>query len=256
MNPDRNLARLPRPIAEYIQGRRGLQGADGRFAPVTTAFILRGLQGSGKSHFVLTLSTVCADADISYVRCNADKWFYYDSMYRWSAAGLADAHLYSKALFAFGINEGFEVLIVDATNRSYSDYKWYADAARNAGFHVAYVEWDIPHHDMALAMRVIRRTTHVPGHRQEAVCRTFLRDFTAGLPEREQDQDPQPLVFQMAYEGPGFDADEQARAARIAMGNYGQRQRDREELVQAGVPHARGLHDVPTFQRGNRDAHE
>ena len=248
---DQNLDRLPRVIADYIRERRGAVDAEGQFRRVQTVFILRGIQGAGKTTFARLMSNVCGAAGIDFIRCNADAWFYINGVYSWSAAGLEHAHQYAKGQFSYGLVEALDVILVDATNVEYSTYSWYAKAARYHGYKVAYVEWDCGD-DWDLMQRAVARSEHVPPHRRDAACRRVLQMFGQGLPPQEQIADPQPLVFQMAFEGRGFDDAARARAERIARGGYqrGQHQPDRVETVQVGVPHARGLQDVEVFQRG------
>lgn len=92
--------------------------------------IMRGLPGSGKSFYV---SNNFQGASI----CSADFFFTKeDGEYCFSIDLLGKAHAFCKKQFNSFLKERQPLIVVDNTNTTYKEYKWYVDRAEQNLYHV------------------------------------------------------------------------------------------------------------------------
>lgn len=106
-----------------------------------TVYILRGLPGSGKSFLCKQL---CEDAEhqkLSCKVCSADSFFVSSNgSYNWKPSLLGKAHEECRANFADALMKNVDVIIVDNTNTTIKEMKFYVEWALNAKYDVQFVE--------------------------------------------------------------------------------------------------------------------
>lgn len=102
--------------------------------------ILRGLSGSGKSHYVAEFCLENPDLKIDVV--SADFYFYYNGDYVFNPRLLGEAHAFCWRNFVRLISDNdFDVVIVDNTNSTWErEIKKYWDLATSCG-HEVQVVW-------------------------------------------------------------------------------------------------------------------
>jgi predicted kinase len=100
------------------------------------AFILRGLPGSGKSHYAFSLAEELVSADETrFVICSTDDYFLNsDGEYHFDKAKLPEFHNLNLARFINALAEGIELVIVDNTNIRRWEYVAYVAAAHAMGY--------------------------------------------------------------------------------------------------------------------------
>ncbi|QTH71679.1 AAA family ATPase [Pseudoalteromonas xiamenensis] len=102
------------------------------------AFILRGLPGSGKSHYAFSLAEELVGGDETrYVICSTDDYFLQtDGSYQFDKTKLSEFHNLNLARFINSLAEGIELVIVDNTNIRRWEYVAYSAAAHAMGYQV------------------------------------------------------------------------------------------------------------------------
>ena len=98
---------------------------------MANVFILRGVQGAGKSTVAKELSKLYEAVVVS-----ADDYFMQDGEYQFDASKLLEAHAYCQYEFQRAIVHWKENIIVDNTNALEKDFQWYIDTAKDFGYNV------------------------------------------------------------------------------------------------------------------------
>ncbi|KAF7771472.1 hypothetical protein PCIT_a4058 [Pseudoalteromonas citrea] len=101
-------------------------------------FILRGLPGSGKSHYAESLSDEMVAGDESqFFICSTDDYFYNeDGEYHFQKFKLPQYHNLNLARFINALAEGIPLVIVDNTNIRKWEFVAYSTAATAMGYQV------------------------------------------------------------------------------------------------------------------------
>jgi len=129
--------------------------------------ILRGVPGSGKS----TESKKYSDAYI----VSADHYFIgADGIYRFDMGRIASAHGQCKAKFAAALKAKKPTVIVDNTNTTVKEFKYYVELAKAEGYEVEIIRIDC---DPSVAA-----ARNVHGVPKEAVLRMAERLSTSKIP--------------------------------------------------------------------------
>ena len=80
-------------------------------------FILRGLPGSGKSHYAQSLCDEMVNGDEGqFVICSTDDFFISDGQYRFDKAKLSEYHNLNLARFIRALSQQIPLVILDNTN--------------------------------------------------------------------------------------------------------------------------------------------
>lgn len=140
---------------------------------VRRVVILRGVPGSGKTTWAR------AHVDPSAVVCSADDFFLVGGEYRFDPRRIGEAHAACMRKFLLALGEEATTIVVDNTSCSYWEYENYCVAARQWGYAVEIVEFDVAAEDVE---RVAARNTHgVPAEAVAAMWRRFQesRDTSA-----------------------------------------------------------------------------
>ncbi|QSX31356.1 AAA family ATPase [Shewanella cyperi] len=104
---------------------------------VPLAIILRGLPGSGKSHWVNELLAAQAAEDAEkVVVCSTDNLFMEQGEYRFDATRLSEYHQRNLAGFIEALALHTPVVICDNTNMARWEFLCYETAARALGYRV------------------------------------------------------------------------------------------------------------------------
>jgi len=106
-------------------------------------FIMRGLQGSGKSfvakHYVENTQKI-GDATFCVV-CSADEYFERNgNKYGFNPSELADAHKHCRMKFINAVNEGAEIIVLDNTNSRKWEYQIFERIAKVCGYSTHIIE--------------------------------------------------------------------------------------------------------------------
>lgn len=129
-----------------ISSARSIQGIKGVIDPGAIdgnsrlAIIMRGLPGSGKSHWVelfiqglpAALALNIADQGL----CSTDSFFYRNDRYFFDAARLAEFHQLNLSRFIEALATGVPVVICDNTNMALWEFAAYQAAAKALGYRV------------------------------------------------------------------------------------------------------------------------
>lgn len=100
-------------------------------------FILRGLPGSGKSHYAQSLCDEMLNGDEGqFVICSTDDFFISDGLYRFDKAKLSEYHNLNLARFIRALNQQIPLVILDNTNIKKWEFIAYAEAAHALGYQV------------------------------------------------------------------------------------------------------------------------
>lgn len=92
--------------------------------------IMRGLPGSGKSHFGTKVLPRTLPIGNSFAVCSADHFFIgEDGVYRFDPKKLAEAHKQCRQAFLEAVQNGKELIIVDNTNTLPTEIAFYYDLA-------------------------------------------------------------------------------------------------------------------------------
>ncbi|CCQ12054.1 hypothetical protein PALB_29550 [Pseudoalteromonas luteoviolacea B = ATCC 29581] len=102
------------------------------------AIILRGLPGSGKSHYAQTLAEELVAADEArFVILSTDDYFVQaDGGYQFDKSKLSEFHNLNLARYINALAEGIELVIVDNTNIRRWEFIAYLSAAHAMGYQV------------------------------------------------------------------------------------------------------------------------
>lgn len=129
--------------------------------PSHTLFIMRGLQGSGKSYIARHYadnSQKTTDAN-SWMVCSADDYFERSGKeYGFNASELAEAHMYCRKRFITAVNENTEIIVLDNTNSKKWEYQIYERIAKICGYSVYVIE--IACKDEDTIAKFIKRCQH------------------------------------------------------------------------------------------------
>ncbi|CAM4233648.1 AAA family ATPase [Pseudoalteromonas maricaloris] len=101
-------------------------------------FILRGLPGSGKSHYAQTLADDFVSGDeTQYFICSTDDYFLNENgEYHFEKQRLSEYHNLNLARFINALAEGIPLVVVDNTNIKKWEFVAYASAAVAMGYQV------------------------------------------------------------------------------------------------------------------------
>ncbi|KPV94594.1 MULTISPECIES: ATP-binding protein [unclassified Pseudoalteromonas] len=100
-------------------------------------FILRGLPGSGKSHYAQSLCDEMVNGDEGqFVICSTDDFFISDGQYRFDKAKLSEYHNLNLARFIRALSQEIPLVILDNTNIKKWEFIAYAEAAHALGYQV------------------------------------------------------------------------------------------------------------------------
>ncbi|MEC8325750.1 MAG: ATP-binding protein [Pseudomonadota bacterium] len=100
-------------------------------------FILRGLPGSGKSHYAQSLCDEMVNGDEGqFVICSTDDFFISDGQYRFDKAKLSEYHNLNLARFIRALSQQIPLVILDNTNIKKWEFIAYAEAAYALGYQV------------------------------------------------------------------------------------------------------------------------
>ena len=100
-------------------------------------FILRGLPGSGKSHYAQSLCDEMVNGDeAQYVVCSTDDYFMADGEYRFDKSKLSEYHNLNLARFIRALSQHIPLVILDNTNIRKWEFVAYAEAAHALGYQV------------------------------------------------------------------------------------------------------------------------
>ena len=109
--------------------------------------IMRGASGSGKSTYT---NKNHPDA----VVCSADSYFVdKDGNYNWDPKKIGFAHTSCQKSFKMALDRSEPLIVVDNTNTTVKEFKFYLDAARDHGYDVEVVRIETPL-DVAAARNV------------------------------------------------------------------------------------------------------
>lgn len=110
-----------------------------------TAYIMRGIPGSGKSTAARRLTGPAGALH------STDEYFVVDGVYRFDATRLPEYHARNLAAFKRSLQDGHEVVACDNTNVQLWHMEPYIAAATEHGYTVTVIE--MPHPDPATAAR-------------------------------------------------------------------------------------------------------
>lgn len=101
------------------------------------AFILRGLPGSGKSHYAQTLIDELVKGDeAQYVVCSTDDYFEKEGEYSFDKHKLSEYHNLNLARFIRALSQSIPLVILDNTNIRKWEFVAYIEAAHALGYQV------------------------------------------------------------------------------------------------------------------------
>ncbi|KZN39690.1 AAA family ATPase [Pseudoalteromonas luteoviolacea] len=102
------------------------------------AFILRGLPGSGKTHYAQTLADeLVAGDDSQFTICSTDDYFTdEDGCYEFNKSKLSQYHNLNLARFINALAQGIPLVIADNTNIKKWEFIAYTSAAQAMGYQV------------------------------------------------------------------------------------------------------------------------
>ncbi|BDM63990.1 hypothetical protein NFHSH190041_14420 [Shewanella sp. NFH-SH190041] len=107
------------------------------------AIILRGLPGSGKSHwaqhYLAQLPSELAEQIKQYGYCSTDNYFMANGQYRFDKRRLSEYHQRNLAAFIQAMADGLPRVICDNTNLALWEFIAYETAAKAMGYQVRIV---------------------------------------------------------------------------------------------------------------------
>ena len=154
----------------------------------TKVIILRGLPGSGKTHFRKRMVAAYEEQGCETVVCSADDYFTEqdsdtgEESYHFDPAGLPDAHRAYKEQFFFGSRRAKDIpalVVVDNTNTQAWEMAFYVELALLDGF-----DTQIIHRDTPLSVCLARQTHNVPESVVTAMVRRWEDELPASWPEQ------------------------------------------------------------------------
>jgi len=157
------------------------------FTRTQTVLVVRGLPGSGKSHWV-----EAQDFPQGWTYCSADKFYMVDGQYRYNKSRQGEAHAFCLEEFLIAIEKESPCIVVDNTCSREWEYKNYLRIARMHGYTVQIIEITCQHRTMAKVF-ASRNSHGVP------------EDVVVGMFERWEQDGRAKLVY------PGFATEEEAR---------------------------------------------
>ncbi len=108
------------------------------------AYIMRGVPGSGKS----TLARRLVNGSGGVIH-STDDFFYVDGKHHFDPNKLGEYHDLNYEAFCRSLNDGIPVVVCDNTNSRHWHFERYAEAARRAGYRVAFVVMPHPPAEVA-----------------------------------------------------------------------------------------------------------
>lgn len=142
--PETGASLIEPPIG--ISSARNIQGFKGAIDPGTIdgnsrlAIIMRGLPGSGKSHWVeLFLQGLPAALALNIAEqglCSTDSFFYQHNRYCFDIARLPEFHQLNLSRFIEALASGVPVVICDNTNMALWEFATYQAAAKALNYRV------------------------------------------------------------------------------------------------------------------------
>ena len=102
-----------------------------------TVIIMRGHSGSGKSTWI---SNNVPDALV----CSADFYFSRSGEYKFNPKLLGVAHQHCKLEFARSLMADSPLVVVDNTNTTLKEMKYYVETARRYGYMLMFIRLDTP----------------------------------------------------------------------------------------------------------------
>jgi tRNA uridine 5-carbamoylmethylation protein Kti12 len=146
---------------------------------VRTAYVNRGLPGSGKSFRTRRLVEQFMANGLSVVVASSDDYFVCPccKAYSWYADRLVDAHGWAQRKFESACAAGVDRVVVDNTNVSAQECRPYVQAAVGRGYEVVFLEPETP---WAFDLdELARKNTHrVPREALEQMLRRWVPDMT------------------------------------------------------------------------------
>ncbi|AZZ98338.1 AAA family ATPase [Pseudoalteromonas rubra] len=102
------------------------------------AFILRGLPGSGKTHYAYALADeLVAGDETQFIICSTDDYFHNEQgEYHFEKFRLPEYHNLNLARFINALAEGIPLVIADNTNIKRWEFVAYTSAAQAMGYQV------------------------------------------------------------------------------------------------------------------------
>ena len=132
--------------------------------------ILRGLPGSGKSHYIE--QNYNPNVTPGVVICSADHFFMVDGKYKFQPHLIGQAHEECKRKVLRLMLDGCPTIIIDNTNTQKWEYALYVDMATAFGYKPRIVE--VGGRDEANVILYTKRNVHgVPRHAIEAMARRW-----------------------------------------------------------------------------------
>lgn len=101
-------------------------------------YILRGLPGAGKSNIAAQIEDIYTwDKDAKgVIVCSADKYFVQNGQYLFDINKLGAAHAQCRQIFSDAIIGNYDCIIIDNTNTTHKEFKFYKDEGLKAGYQV------------------------------------------------------------------------------------------------------------------------
>ncbi len=124
------------------------------------AYIMRGVSGTGKTTLAQHLAGRWGAIH------STDRYFYHNGQYCFDGSRLTEYHEKNLEAFRASLQNGVRIVICDNTNAQRWEWEPYAEAAKAAGYLVAFVV--MPHPDPALAALTNRH-----GVCEESIRRTI-----------------------------------------------------------------------------------
>lgn len=142
------------------------------------AVILRGLPGSGKSHFARRLCDRFIPMTVPPLRyatiCTTDDYFETAEGYRFDPSRLGDAHGWNRQRFATLCAQHPPLLICANTNMASDEWRFYVETAQAAGYRVRLLTIGNPCDPAHQALCLARNLHGVTAETIAAMARRFV----------------------------------------------------------------------------------